>query len=96
MTAAPSQSRSARGVAVFLFLVAAVEGAILGVGWFRDAGRARAASPELRGREVAAGLGCFGCHGPDGERGIPDPKARSGEVPAWSARSIFAVEIGLQ
>jgi mono/diheme cytochrome c family protein len=72
------------GAAALLTLIAAAEGGLLGVRWFRDAGRARGASPFLRGREVASGLGCFGCHGPEGERGIPNPRARDGEIPSWS------------
>jgi len=39
-----------------------------------------------RGREVAERMGCFGCHGPGGERPIPNPGATGGageEVPRW-------------
>jgi len=44
---------------------------------------AREANPIRRGAEVAARAGCFGCHGPQGTRGVPDPVA--GEpVPEWS------------
>jgi mono/diheme cytochrome c family protein len=72
------------GAAALTLVLATAEGALLGIRWFRDAGRARAVSPFLRGREVASGLGCFGCHGPEGELGIPNPRARDGEIPSWS------------
>ena len=84
MAATSSSSRWAIGAAAVLFLIAVAEGTVLGLRWFRDAGRARDTSPVLRGREVASGLGCFGCHGPEGERGIPNPHARDGEIPSWS------------
>jgi len=83
MPAAPPSRGIAVGAAALFFLVAAVEGGFLGARWFRDEGRARAASAHLRGREVAARLGCFGCHGPEGERGIPNPGARDGDIPPW-------------
>jgi mono/diheme cytochrome c family protein len=41
----------------------------------------------LRGREVAQRLGCFGCHGPDGIRGIADPLAPDRKVPDWTEAS---------
>jgi mono/diheme cytochrome c family protein len=44
---------------------------------------AREANPIRRGGEVAARAGCFGCHGPQGGNGVPDPAA--GEpVPEWT------------
>ena len=47
--------------------------------WQRDAqGR-----PVQRGEAVAAGMGCFGCHGPGGAAPIPNPGAKGGEVPGW-------------
>ena len=39
-------------------------------------------NPVLRGASIAAGMGCFSCHGPQGTRGLPDPG--SGQtVPTW-------------
>lgn len=84
MAATSSTRRFLLAVAAFFFLVAAAEGAFIGVRWFRDPGRARDVSPFLRGKDVAAKLGCFGCHGPEGMRGIPNPRARDGEVPSWA------------
>lgn len=66
-----------------LAVLALCEGALLGIWWFRDPGRARARSAVLRGAKVAERLGCYSCHGPEGAAGIPNPGARMGEVPAW-------------
>jgi mono/diheme cytochrome c family protein len=41
-------------------------------------------SPVLRGQRVAERAGCFGCHGPGGVRGIPNPGSKTGEVPSWT------------
>ncbi len=47
--------------------------------WQRSAGD----SAVVRGRHVAERMGCFGCHGPGGERPIPNPGADGGAVPRW-------------
>lgn len=36
-----------------------------------------------RGQALAAALGCFACHGPDGRGGVKNPGSREGEVPAF-------------
>jgi len=36
------------------------------------------------GRDVAARLGCFSCHGPQGRFDTPNPGSLKGYVPAWS------------
>jgi len=36
------------------------------------------------GREAAARLGCFACHGPQGRFDTPNPGSLKGYVPAWS------------
>jgi mono/diheme cytochrome c family protein len=36
------------------------------------------------GRETAARLGCFACHGPQGRFDTPNPGSLKGYVPAWS------------
>lgn len=83
--ATPSSSRAPLVAgAALLLAVAAAEALLLGVWWFRDPERARAASPALRGARVAERLGCFGCHGPGGVSGIPNPGAPSGQTPAWA------------
>ncbi len=37
-----------------------------------------------QGRQLAARLGCFGCHGPSGIGGVPNPGSATGHVPAWT------------
>jgi mono/diheme cytochrome c family protein len=36
------------------------------------------------GRETAARLGCFACHGPQGRGDTPNPGSLKGYVPSWS------------
>lgn len=38
---------------------------------------------ELRGHQIAERLGCFGCHGPGGTGGVPNPGSDEKEIPAW-------------
>ena len=40
------------------------------------------------GRDVAAGLGCFSCHGPQGRFDTPNPGSLKGYVPAWSGADL--------
>lgn len=40
-------------------------------------------TPAMRGREVALRLGCFACHGPDGEGGVSSPGASGAAMPGW-------------
>lgn len=42
-------------------------------------------SPAQRGQALAAKLGCFGCHGPEGMGGVPNPGAAEGEIPPLRA-----------
>ena len=37
-------------------------------------------TPAARGRRVAAALGCFGCHGPEGNGGVRNPGSEEAEV----------------
>jgi mono/diheme cytochrome c family protein len=37
----------------------------------------------LEGREVAARLGCFNCHGPQGRGSMPNVKSFKGYIPSW-------------
>jgi len=40
--------------------------------------------PELAaGHDVARDMGCFGCHGPLGAGGVPNPGSLTGRVPGW-------------
>ena len=36
------------------------------------------------GRDLAASLGCFGCHGPGGRGDSPNPGSLKGYIPSWS------------
>jgi mono/diheme cytochrome c family protein len=67
-----------------LAVLALAEGAVLAAialraHWRREAGD----SAVVRGRRVAERMGCFACHGPGGERPIPNPGADGGKVPQW-------------
>jgi mono/diheme cytochrome c family protein len=37
-----------------------------------------------RGRAIAARMGCFACHGPEGAAGGPNPGAKGGSIPTWT------------
>jgi mono/diheme cytochrome c family protein len=76
---------SRRGWIWALAAIALIEaGALVALG-IRSRWRAEAGgSPVERGRDVAVRMGCFGCHGPGGVAGIPNPGAKGGEVPSWS------------
>jgi mono/diheme cytochrome c family protein len=41
-------------------------------------------APAASGREIAARLGCFGCHGPQGRGDTPNPGSLKGYIPSWS------------
>ena len=41
-------------------------------------------TPIMRGYLVAQKMGCFGCHGPDGQGGVPNPGSSSGEIPPFA------------
>jgi mono/diheme cytochrome c family protein len=67
-----------------LAAVALAEAAALAVTVVRERWQAAAeAGPVQRGERVALRMGCFGCHGPGGAGGIPDPGSRAGDVPTW-------------
>src|SRR5882724_8308094 len=40
-------------------------------------------TPAVRGYRLAAGVGCFSCHGPGGNGGTKNPGSEEGEVPAF-------------
>src|SRR5207249_10136770 len=44
-------------------------------------------TPAARGRRVAAALGCFGCHGPEGNGGVRNPGSVEGNVPAVAGQA---------
>lgn len=39
--------------------------------------------PIVRGKELAAKLGCFSCHGDGGRGGVPNPGSETGEIPSF-------------
>jgi len=69
--------RAGRGVAAIL--VVAVIAAVALARHLREP----RLTPELRGQQLAARLGCFGCHGPGGTGGVANPLSDEKEVPAW-------------
>ena len=44
-------------------------------------------TPAVRGQRLAMTLGCFGCHGPGGGGGTPNPGSEEKEVPAFTERT---------
>jgi mono/diheme cytochrome c family protein len=44
-------------------------------------------TPAARGQRLAADLGCFTCHGPDGEGGTKNPGSDEDEVPAFTEQT---------
>jgi mono/diheme cytochrome c family protein len=53
--------------------------------WWRTAN----IGPVERGRRVAEAHGCFGCHGPGGTHGIPNPGSPIKAVPAWDGGNVM-------
>lgn len=45
--------------------------------------------PAARGRVLAGQLGCFGCHGPDGVGGTPNPGSRWETVPGFGEQTLM-------
>src|SRR5438876_8232843 len=82
------QAWTARSVIAWAAVVMALaEGAWL----LYPAARARVLSleetPAVRGYRLAAGLGCFSCHGPGGNGGTKNPGSEEGEVPAFGEQT---------
>jgi len=46
-------------------------------------------TPAVRGYRLAAGLGCFSCHGPGGNGGTKNPGSEVGEVPPFGAQMMY-------
>jgi len=70
-------------LAVALVLVLGAAGYGLALHW-----RTRNVGPVQRGFRVAEVKGCFGCHGPGGLLGHPDPGGGVGGVPAFSQADV--------
>lgn len=45
--------------------------------------------PAARGRVLAARMGCFGCHGPDGAGGVANPGSRWQTVPGFGEQTLM-------
>ncbi len=41
------------------------------------------------GRDTAARLGCFACHGPQGRGDTPNPGSLKGHIPSWTGRDFL-------
>jgi mono/diheme cytochrome c family protein len=46
-------------------------------------------SDAVRGRRMAAALGCFNCHGPDGRGGVPNPGSQFETVPGFTEQTLM-------
>ncbi len=46
-------------------------------------------NPVDRGWRLAQQHGCFGCHGPEGGGGVPNPGSNEKEIPAWDGGMLF-------
>lgn len=76
----------------FLILAGAAIGALpaLRVYW-----RLRSSNPIRRGLAVAEDAGCHSCHGPNGTKGLPDPKSAV-DVPTWDGGMPMMYVSGVQ
>ena len=80
-------TRIRRLIARALIALALVESAWLAYPLIRARVLALEDPPAARGRRLAAGLGCFGCHGPDGTGGTRNPGSEEGTVPAFTGQT---------
>ena len=77
-----------RGAFVWaLALVAALEAAWLLYPTVRGLALSLEETPAARGHRLAAELGCFACHGPEGGGGTKNPGSQEGEVPAFTEQT---------
>ncbi|MAE61033.1 MAG: hypothetical protein CMJ49_06720 [Planctomycetaceae bacterium] len=56
---------------------------LVGVGLYVWVRRTPETTPAIRGEAVARRLGCFGCHGPQGQGGVSDPTSPGGAIVDW-------------
>ena len=80
-------ARIRRLIARLLITLALAESAWLGYPVVRARILALEETPAERGWRVAASLGCFGCHGPDGNGGTRNPGSEEGTVPALTGQT---------
>jgi len=76
------------GVGVLLLLLAA-ESAWLAYPSVRDLIVPPRSNAAQRGRVLAGSFGCFNCHGPGGNGGMPNPGSKTGEVPSFHQGTIM-------
>lgn len=57
--------------------------------WAEDKALSREASEALRGHQLAARLGCFGCHGPGGRGGVSNPGSRRETIPGFTGSTLM-------
>ena len=74
-------------IARALITLALVESAWLAYPLLRARLLAFEETPAERGWRVAASLGCFSCHGPDGSGGTRNPGSEEGTVPAFTGQT---------
>ena len=48
----------------------------------------------FEGRKIASRLGCFGCHGPSGMGGVPNPGSFKGHIPPWDGQEYAELVYG--
>jgi mono/diheme cytochrome c family protein len=86
-TLGPGSTRVRRGVVRALVAVALIETAWLAYPALRARVLALEETPAARGHRLATELGCFACHGPEGQGGTANPGSEEGEVPAFTERT---------
>ena len=70
------------GAWIGTMVLLAVAARLLAPAAMRAYWQSQESNPVLRGASIAAGMGCFSCHGPQGTRGLPDPGSGQ-SVPTW-------------
>jgi mono/diheme cytochrome c family protein len=80
---------SLRLLVIVLGALVAAESAYLAYPAVRDLLAPPYASRAQHGRELAAQLGCFSCHGPGGRGGVPNPGSETKQVPSFREGTIM-------
>src|SRR5436305_10518359 len=84
---APEPWTAPRLIAWTAILVAVAESAWLLYPRARSVVLSLEETPAVRGYRLAAGVGCFSCHGPGGNGGTKNPGSEEGEVPAFGEQT---------
>jgi mono/diheme cytochrome c family protein len=77
------------GWARLLAFVLIVENVYLAYPSIRDFALNVEEGPATRGRMVAAELGCFNCHGPEGRGNVPNPGSKFETVPGFTEQTLM-------